>query len=157
MIRHTHIHLHLRDSFEESKHPRAANGQFGAGLPARIPGSGGIHDNPVPKPPKGTPNLYEARTNMAGGAEEMAPIHEIDVRHLITTQPMIEHDRLKPWREDAPPVHVVKFGGKMWLTNGNHRASSAVYHGVSKIKARLLDLDDQIGRASCRERVCQYV
>ena len=30
MTRHTHIHLHPHDSFEESEHPRAANGQFGA-------------------------------------------------------------------------------------------------------------------------------
>lgn len=26
-----HIHIHFRDAFEESKHPRAENGKFGAG------------------------------------------------------------------------------------------------------------------------------
>jgi len=149
--------------FEESKHPRAENGQFGSG--SRLGGdhkewhsSKGERKLPtneeavVQSPiPLAKTDLNKVKGPGVSEAVKNQPTQSVPLNKLGTLQPQVAVSKLKNFSKEAPPVSVVKWRGKMILIDGNHRVSSAWVSGEKDIKAKVLDLDDPKNKKYLKE------
>lgn len=141
--------------FDESKHPRAANGQFGsgsrlgddhsewhtAGGERRLPtNEESVVQSPIPL---ARTDLQKARGPGVAEAVKTAPVQSVQLSSLSTVQSQVAVSKLREFSGDAPPVSVVKWRGQLILIDGNHRVSSAWVAGQDSVQARVLDLDDK--------------
>lgn len=141
--------------FDESKHPRTENGQFGSGSrlgsdhgewhtksgERRLPtNEESVVQSPIPL---SNTDLQKARGAGVAEAVKSAPTQTVHLADLSTMQPQVAVSKLREFSDDAPPVSVVKWRGDMILIDGNHRVSSAWVAGRENVQARVLDLDDK--------------
>ncbi len=72
-----------------------------------------------------------------------APVQEVKVDTLVTGQPVLDADRLRPFdKSSAPPIEVIRYKGNDWIVQGNHRAASAWVASEPTISAHVLNLDE---------------
>ena len=166
MIRHTHIHLHLRDSFEESKHPRAANGQFGAATRAALKK---IDEAPNPKredPTWGGPSVnisdlgWDLTHARIHGTGEIKPhwgkVGSAKINELVPSQVRVTRHGVRKYLEnpnaaamgekegDLPQVHVVN--GRQHIVTGHHRLTAAKLRGEEEAPVRFIHFAEQPDR-----------
>lgn len=104
-----------------------------------------IVQGPIRMPPPGVETAYTVRNKMAGGGEPYTnlPVVEVRIDDLMTGQSMVEGSRIRKYdATTAPPIHVMMWGGQMYIMQGNHRAAAAWSEGVDTIKAKVIDLND---------------
>lgn len=149
--------------FDESKHPRSENGQFGSGSrlgddhsewhtksgKRKLPtDEERAYQSPIPL---AKTDLRKARGPGLSEAVKVAPVETVSLDSLTTMQNQVAGIKLQDFREDAPPIQVVKWRGQHILLDGNHRVSAAWVAGREEIKAHVLDLDDKRNHKYLRE------
>lgn len=161
MTRHIHVHLHgperARDSWDESKHPRKPNGEFGRG------GSAPANAHPKYKPKeqqraktilatmpdgqwkgeKETKAIFghavEGKWNYPTSDREIpegGEVQLIALSHLIPTQGTVETKKIeeflgnKRYANQGRPVAIRDATtGKYYLQDGHHRVSADLMAG----------------------------
>ena len=87
----------------------------------------------------------ELEKRAKNNSESEVYIDDIFVDRIISPQNYLEKDRLvedaNKGIENIPTVEVIKYKDEYILTDGNHRVVVAKQNNVSKINARVIDLD----------------
>lgn len=104
--------------------------------------SGGISNSPLLDRPDGAVLPLAAMKPGTSSVRQQAPVKPVEVDHLHSAQDTVEASRLQPWTGKSEPIEVVQLQGKLWVTQGNHRAASAWAAGAKTIDAHVLNLDD---------------
>ncbi len=102
-----------------------------------------VTETPLPRPTAEITAYHVKDPNNFGSMMDAASVKSVKVSELVTGQAMVEGNRLKEWRDDAPPIEVAIYQGVAYVMQGNHRAASAWAADKKEIKAKVLDLDDK--------------
>ena len=85
---------------------------------------------------------YKRFKRSAFEAVKTAPVQQVKVDSLVSGQPVLDANRLKPFdKSSAEPIEVIHSNGNNWVVQGNHRAASAWVAKENTISAHVLDLD----------------
>ena len=163
------------DSFDESKHPRSSNGQFGSGAGSpdqklavsrektnaqgKPDPTGKFIKNPLPMSEFGKDG--ETAFNIASRCKNGAFSKIVDLKnpqqvqssqHVLVPEELdryLQNPDSEPNRskvgKSARPV-VMKFNGGLYVSDGNHRLAAAAVSGRS-INVKLIDVDAAIDAA----------
>jgi hypothetical protein len=145
MAKHIHVHVHTSDDFSEKDHPRAKNGQFGAG--------GGSASAKKALPPMKYPAMVKSAKG-AGLVPAGVAFHndfedlpaaktvrghkphdeQVSLTSIVPTQSHVKLAVVEAYMQAQTLRHattkqlpeVMKHGGKYYLLDGHHRIASRV-------------------------------
>lgn len=135
---------HAEDSeFEESKHPRKKNGEFGAG------GKGSLQkgESPVSIPVASPSELEKIRNSVGAASKKYKPTpRTLEISRLTATQPGVFKDisdKMKGVSEkDLGLPLVYHMDGKFFIEDGHHRVERKIKDGEKRMKVNVLGLDE---------------
>jgi hypothetical protein len=156
MRRPIHIHYHTRDAgkWEESKHPRASNGEFGSGQRFTISPAGAKRAErnlammadgktlPVgsvfkhEEAPPAVVEKLEKATDAWEFYEEAGKVstESVNLQDLVPTQESVVVDTvvefLRSQRNTREQPKVVEYQGHKYLVDGHHRVAALVLAGI---------------------------
>ena len=168
MARFSQVHA---DSFNESNHPRGADGKFGSGggaktqrhesnfddlgtVNAATPKEGHrrISELPFPGDTKIKAVLDDLEKNNPDWKFDLldTPAQDVDVGSLISMQPHIDEAAVEHYRkrqdvndrgEQNGYPTIIEHDGKRYIRNGTHRTVANILNGSGTIKARVISAD----------------
>src|SRR3546814_15430639 len=88
---------------------------------------------------------------------DMGPVLERDEHDALGRSRLLAHEHDAGEIDPAPVLHAVQFLAADHLARAQLVAKEGERVGAQRQARGTIILDPPIGRASCRERVCQYV
>lgn len=138
--------------FEENKHPRAENGQFGSGG-----GGNSKESNPIDPSIRDIKTtfpivqgfelrkIYNVANREADKRGELSkpatayPIEKVPLDKIIATQPGLNSNIVSKYEKDTSgkPATALFYKGKFYLQDGHHRAEAAKQRGETHVDAHV--------------------